>query len=616
MKRHRILAALCALLVLALTACQGTPGEPSSDPVTGEVSGTQAGRYIADMYADKSRYLPGEEVTITIEYRNEGEEALSSEVQFQLCRFGQVVDTYPAMEIELQPGETAVKTLSFTPPEEDYRGYSFEAYLMNGDEVQDYAMHAVDVSSDWNRYPRMGYLTKFHEQSDEQVEETLDWLSKFYITGLFYYDHMNAHDEPLAGTVEDPDETWNNASNVPVDGKTLAHIREYANSKNIMNFAYNLIYGGFDDYLEKGLKAEWGIYKDQNHQEQDFHPMHESFKTLKLWLFDPGNPEYQDYYVNNHRDFFKAQPFDGMILDSLSARPYPVYDYDGNLLQLDDRYAELIQKFHTEIGTRVMFNASDGYGMDQVASGTDYDILFGELYTNRHPSYASIKDAADTAYGYTQGLRGVSYPAYMHVENEPINFKFSLPGVTFTNSVINAVGGNHLELGDRGMLHVVHYPANRMTMPEEVEAATRRQYDFAVAYQELLRGPGLEEVLKKTFIEGHNTTRLGSKGAIWTFAKENQELGAEILHFINFETITTTDWTDPKGEQPAPTVIEDAVTRYYTDKEVKQVLIGSPDRSEGILQEVSFTTGEDEENGRYVEFTMDALEYWNMVVLL
>ena len=597
-----------------VTSCGQKNGE-SSQPAVEDVAKVEAGRYIADMYADKSQYRPGEAVNMALECRNEEDEALSSVLQFRLCRFGQTVDSYPAMEIKLQPGETAVKSLSFTPPEEDFRGYSFEAYLMKDEEIQDYAMHAVDVSSDWNRYPRMGYLTKFHKQSSESVEKNLNWLSKFHITGLFYYDHINAHDEPLAGTPENPAESWNNASNVPVDGKTLQYIRQYANSKNIMNFAYNLIYGGFDDYLEKGLKAEWGIYKDTQHQDQDFHPMHESFKTLKLWLFDPGNPDYQTFYVNNHRNLFKAQPFDGMILDSLSARPYPVYDYNGNKLALDDRYTDLIQKFRTEIGTRVMFNASDGYGMEQVAAGTDYDILFGEIYTNSHPSYASIKDAVDRDYSYTQGLRGGSYPGYMHSESEPNNFKFSLPGVTFTNSVINAAGGNHLELGDRGMLHVVHYPANTMGMTDELEAATRRQYDFAVAYEELLRGPGLEEVRKKTFIQGHDTTRMGSKGAVWTFAKENQLLDAEIIHFINFETITTTDWTDPKGKQPAPTVIENAVTRYYTDKEVKQAMIASPDSHQGIMREIPFVTGEDE-SGRYVEFTMDTLEYWNMIVLL
>lgn len=580
-----------------------------------ETDGIIIGRYITDMYTDKSRYCPGDTVTVIIECRNFGEAAFSGTLEFRLKRFGQLADTYPDMELKLNSGEAAVKTFVFVPPEEDFRGYTLEAYLSDGSKTVDYAMHAVDVSSDWNRYPRMGYLTKYFEQSDEKVEANLDWLSKFYITGLFYYDHMNAHDEPLAGTAENPDENWKNVANVDVDGSTFKHIQEYANSKNMLNFAYNLNNGGFDDYLEKGLKAEWGTYKDKNHQNQDYHPMSVYWKTEKLWLFDPGNPEYQEYYVNNHRALFEAQSWDGMIIDSLSGRPYTIYDYYGNVIPLDERYAGLIQKFRTEIGTRVMFNASDGYGMNQVAEETDYDILFGEIYENHYPTYLSLKDASDNAYSYTKGYRGVSYPAYMHFESEPANYKFNTPSVIFTNSVINATGGNHLELGDRGMLHVVYYPANRMSMKVELEEATRRQYDFSVAYEELLRGPGLEEVFKKTMIDGHFTTRMGSAGAIWTFAKENQMLGAEIIHFLNFETITTTEWKDPKGKQVAPEVIENAVTRYYTDKEVTQVLVGSPDSHEGILQDVPFTLGEDK-NGRYVEFTMESLEYWNMVVLL
>ena len=598
-----------ALLILSTVSCQSETA-PSGE----NAPEVQPGKYIADMFSDKSQYRPGDSVSVTIELDNTAENAVSATLNSKLTRFGEEVSAFDAREISLAAGEKKTETVTFTPPSDDFRGYAFEARLTENGKTMDFDMHAVDVSSDWNRYPRMGYLTKFHEQPEETVRKNLDWLSKFYITGLFYYDHLNAHDKPLAGTVEAPDAEWANASNIPVDGKTLEYIRTYANSKNTMNFAYNLIYGGYDDYLQKGLKAEWGIYKDQQHADQDFHPMHESFKTLKLWLFDPGNPGFEDFYVNIHRDVFAAQKWDGMILDTLSNRPYPVYDYSGNKLSLENRYANLFEKFRKEIGIKTMINTSDGYGVDQIAANTEYDILFGEIYTNSHPSYYSVKEAIDRDYGYTKGLRGASYPAYMHFESAPSNFKFNIPGVTFFNSVINASGGNHLELGDRDMLQVVHYPANKMKMGEELEAATRRQYDFAVAYEELLRGPGLVEVQKSMQIAGHNISRLGTKNSIWAFSKENSELNMEILHFFNFETIETTNWNDPKGKQPAPTVIKAAVTKYYTDKDAQKVMIGSPDANQGILRELKFTKGSDDK-GKYVEFTMDTLEYWNMVVI-
>ena len=600
-------ALLVVLMVFTLVSC----GEKADSP---KENATTQGVYLKDMYADKSQYRPSEPVTVTTEFENTSGKAFSGSLSFVLKRFGEKVDSYDSQKVTLTADEKKELTFSFTPPTDDFRGYSLEATLSENDKTVDYAMHAIDVSSDWNRYARMGYLTKFHKQKNEVVENNLDWLSKFHITGLFYYDHINAHDEPLAGTVENPDEKWNSSANLPVDGATLEYIRTYANEKNIMNFAYNLIYGGFDDYREKGMSEEWGIYKDKNHSDQDYHPMHETFKTLKLWLFDPGNPGFQNFYVDIHKPFFQAQKWDGMILDSLSRRPYSIYDYNGNPLKLDDRYAELFEKFRTEIGVKVMFNSSDGYGKEQIGTQTQYDILFGEIYTNSHPSYYTVKEAIDEDYGYTKGLKGASYPAYMHFDNAPMNFRFNFAGVTFFNSVLNACGGNHLELGDRNMLQVVHYPANKMKMDETLEAATRRQYDFAVAYQEVLRGPGLTETKNNVKITDRNTSRMGSKGNIWVMTKANSELDMEIIHLINFETISTTNWSDPKGKQTAPGVIENAAVRYYTDRNVKQLCVGSPDLDQGILNELSFKKGSDD-RGKYIDFTLPSLEYWDMILV-
>ena len=107
---------------------------------------------------------------------------------------------------------------------------------------------------------------------------------------------------------------------------------------------------------------------------------------------------------------------------------------------------------------------------------------------------------------------------------------------------------------------------------------------------------------------------MGSKGNIWVMTKANSELDMEIIHLINFETISTTNWSDPKGKQTAPGVIENAAVRYYTDRNVKQLCVGSPDLDQGILNELSFKKGSDD-RGKYIDFTLPSLEYWDMILV-
>ena len=63
-----------------------------------------------------------------------------------------------------------------------------EAYLEEQGQIKDYRMTAIDVSSDWNRFPRYGYITKLDYRSDEEIATTLNRLKKHHINGLFYYD--------------------------------------------------------------------------------------------------------------------------------------------------------------------------------------------------------------------------------------------------------------------------------------------------------------------------------------------------------------------------------------------------------------------------------------------
>ena len=58
-------------------------------------------------------------------------------------------------------------------PGEDFKGYAVEVYWKRQKQVVDYRMTAIDVSSDWSRFPRYGYITKLDHRTDQEISDTL-----------------------------------------------------------------------------------------------------------------------------------------------------------------------------------------------------------------------------------------------------------------------------------------------------------------------------------------------------------------------------------------------------------------------------------------------------------
>lgn len=600
--------------MLMTMAGHGTAdGAAPMQPSVSECSGLISGRYLHDVYTDKSCYKPKKKVTLISQVYNPGTEVLNARVTYTVKHYGQTIDILER-SVSVDVADTQEVRAIWTAPGKDYTGYSVEVRVYEGDTLLDYDMTAVDVSSDWNVFPRYAYLTKYGRRSYNETQELLAGLSKYHINGLFYYDHIDRHDRPLAGTVRHPDESWKNLANQVIYKSTIDDLIKAGHLLGMKSFSYNLIFGAYPDYEDIGAKTEWGIFKDKAHAEFDFHPLPSSWKASKICLMDPANREWQDFYIQAYRDFLKVYDFDGIQVDSLGSRPYPIYDYDGNELQLNLRYAELLDRMTKELDTKVIFNAVSEYGQREVASQVDLDIMFAEVWPWSHNTYFSLKDTVDNANRLLGSDRGVVIPAYMDYDIRTSGGEFNLPGILYTDAVIMASGGDHLELGDTGMLSSEYYPAATLSMSKKLTKALRNYYTFMTAYENLLRGGGLEETVTRSYVNGKFCSASGSMGEIWSLTKVKKEENLEVLQLINFRDVDSLEWVDRNGTQRAPQVIENAVVRQYVQKEVSSVLVASPDYEQGIMRETAFTSGKDAK-GLYVEFVIPHLEYWTMAVM-
>ena len=192
-----------AALVLGTAIATTALPLPRFAPAT--ASGTA---HVTRAYTDKSTHSPGSQATITAEASGGGT------VHFSVSHLGTEVASGEA------PVTDGAATWTYTTPSEDNQGY-----LMTATGADDtHAETALDVSSSWTRFPRMGYVSHFKPTAPADIttgtsyesylsltpSEYIAKLSQdYHINALQYYDWQYRHEQPVAtGDLADKCPLW------------------------------------------------------------------------------------------------------------------------------------------------------------------------------------------------------------------------------------------------------------------------------------------------------------------------------------------------------------------------------------------------------------------------
>ena len=587
---------LCAFL-LCFSGCAAKEAKLPSPGA--ELPGQD--RLIADFYTDKSAYRPGDEVRFTLELKNETQEEFKGKIEFAWYDLTQKTEL-PALEAQVDAGGEKTLELSWTPPEEDYRGYLVTALARTGKETVDRRNTAVDVSSDWSRYPRYGYLCEFGDLGEEEIEAVVSRLSRYHINGLQFYDWQDEHDKPLAGTREEPAEKWQDIAKRDVYAKTVSGYIEALHARNMMAANYNLMFGAYEDYEEKGAKKEWGLYQDEHHEVQDNHPLPNWESSL--YLMDPSNPEWQDYLLAREADVFAVYDFDVFHVDTLGYRGY-VYDYEGEEVELSTSYGGFLQQAGERLGKRILLNPVNGYGaMDAAQSCADF--LYEEVWPGSYPEYAHLKQVADTNYDLSQNQKACVIAAYLNYE--VAEGEFNTNAVKLADAVLFASGAGHLELGDTGMLSSEYFPNRKLAVSEELARDLRDYYDFFTAYETVLRHPEDRREWNGS-LSGYQLGKDGEPGEVWMFGSENERFCT--VQLINLLSRTDAGWRDDGNTCEDPLLVRDTeLSLEVGEITVKQVVLASPDIAGGTPYPLEYSL----ENG-ILKIQIPYLAYWDMILI-
>lgn len=589
---------------------------------------------------DKARYAPGEAAELTAAVRNlTDQRAEGLWLQIEVYHLEQTVYS-SRRELDIEPEEEKSISLSWQSPDTDYQGYLICLKLTDkkGNCIARDTI-GVDVSSDWIKFPRYGYLCDYGEAED--TEAKIAQMNRYHINAIEYYDWHALHHEPLpADSTEKSPGVWEDWSGRKIYGETVGEYMKYAHEKNMVNMAYNMIYAGTDSFVKdpEGNPTEaskWQLYFAPDNErgegaftfEMGFSPSGNG----NLYFMNPLNREWQNYIFSQENHIFEVLDFDGWHGDTVGDWG-KMTDAEGNPLGTDeqgepiyevkDTYRQFLNAAKEALGDHYLsFNPVGAQGIEQVNT-SNVDVLYtefwpwdkdrnGMLYDTYQGLVTEVERTMEESKPYSVDGKGKSLAVKAYINYYKTTGTMNPPAVLLCDAAVYAAGGSRLEIGNGShMLHVEYYPDDEIPMGEELEEAMVKMADFTVAYENLLRD-GQATTQNRVEIAEYPVSREGKSDTIWTYTRSDDSY--EILHLINLLG-TDNEWRDERGKKAAPAYTGELTVKYYTDKDISRVNLASFSMDDGISRELSFQRGEDSQ-GSYLVFTVPGLEYWDIIYM-
>jgi hypothetical protein len=439
---------------------------------------TAASTGVERVFTDKARYSPGNTVTITATITNNTGSNWSGNVALDIHHLDTPIYS-TSQATMINNGVTTNVTFNWTAPATDYRGY----FVQISAGTLGTGATAVDVSSEFIKYPRYGYISEFGD--DETALESAAKVDKlaedYHINAWQFYDWMWRHDKLFKRTSGAIDATWQDLFDREISWQTIQNQINAVHDQNGKAMAYAMIYASRESYAGLGINPTWGLYKDALHANQfdvDF-----GDNSTYLYLFDPQNSNWQNYIFDEYVDAINTAEFDGIHVDQMGQRSN-VYTYGGSPVDLSSRFTPFLDQAKSMLTTNnsnrdyLTFNIVDGtvngWGVNDVSTNADVDFVYSEIW-HLSNSYKQLQDYIESLRS-NSGNKAVVLAAYMNYA-ENIGPRYEAENAARTNV---AVDTDHA--GYTGSGFVDEFASNGDSVEFTITAPEDGQYSLIFRY--------------------------------------------------------------------------------------------------------------------------------------
>jgi GH15 family glucan-1,4-alpha-glucosidase len=411
-RRGRFGLVVALILALVLPVAVRTPTGITLGIPRAEAAIT--GNLISRVYVDKARYNPGNTATITVECLNKTGTAWSGSLALTITH-NEATSYTSSQAVTLNPNVATNVTFTWTTPATDFQGYHVEVRAG----AADYGASAIDVSSNWTRFPRYGYMTEYPtgESNATSIANMQELARNYHINAIQFYDWMWRHEKLIKRTGGTIDTSWTDWSGKTINWQTLQNQINAAHGLNMSAMAYDIIYGALDNYqATSGVDPQWGLYDDTSHANQWNFNFGDAFPTTHMYMFNPANSNWQSYISGQFNDALN-NGFDGMHLDQLGQNDNKK-DYSGQPVDLPNTFAGYVNNIKAAFpsGKKVTYNIVNGgvgtWGAYNVAHFSNSDFDYSEQWDNA-TTYQNLKDEV-TSFKALDGNKAVVLAAYMN----------------------------------------------------------------------------------------------------------------------------------------------------------------------------------------------------------
>lgn len=581
-------------------------------PLTARADGMESDLTLS-LSTDKACYSPGSTVTFT----SEGT-VPEGKTLFVRYRHGNDIIQKDAFTF------TQGNTWTWQAPTNDFVGYLVDIYYVEDTKEHILGTIAVDVSSDWTRFPRYGFVADFDDYNKTidkyaNIEAEMKYLNRLHINGVQFQDWHWKHHKPVNLDENKHVVAWyQDISNRWIGTEYVKKYIEVQHRYGMKSIFYNLCFGAWKDYEADYVESDWGLYKkDANgNMYQDVHKLPSNWQS-DIYLMNPGNDHWKYYLMDRNTEVYDNYNFDGYQIDQIGGRG-DVFEKNGTTIDLQKNYGQFLQamKGHRK-DKRLVMNSVEGFGTHHICNakldGTrTVDFCYNEVWASQS-SFESLFEIIKSNDKESDHSLQTVYAAYINYDKADHAWDFkdqnvNTPGALLTDAVMFAIGGSHLEMGDH-MLTREYFPAKPLAMTDELKQRLVHYYDFMTGYQNLLRGIGSKGVFQPSVSSTSHAVNAWPPQSyhITAFAKNVNR--NQVVHLLNFSNTDDLSWRDLNGTRPAPTKQTNINLTFETLRQIRKVWTATPDNCGGAPLELPFT-----QDGNKVTITVPSLEYWTMVV--
>lgn len=508
-----------------------------------------------DVTTDKACYAPGQTVTFKVVG------TMPANTNIRYCHGSAVVET----------ARLTSSSWTWTPPTADYQGYMAELFTTAADGTETIVgTIAVDVSSQWTRFPRYGFVADFDNHQgtvdkNANIETEMAYLSRLHINGVQFQDWQWMHHKPVKFNGDGSLTQWyQDISNRWVGVEYVKNYIAEQHKYDMKSIFYDLCFGAWKDADKDGVKPEWALLKkdESGRFYQDYHGLPSSWAS-NIYLQNPGNEGWISYMKDRCDEVYNNFDFDGFQVDQLGNRG-EVFDCNHKKVELDEAYEPFLAAMKTAHPEKTLvMNAVSGFGTDYIVKD-NVDFCYNEVWGNGNgyggapeQNFANLYDIIKENDKCSNQQRSTVFAAYINYDkagnNNRPDTKVNTPGVLLADAVMFALGGSHLEIGDH-MLTREYFPAAPLQMDDELKQ--------------------------------------------------------RLVHFLNFTNTDDLSWRDVNGTRPAPSLKTNIPVTVKVARPVGKLWVASPDIDGGAVKELSFS-----QNGSDLSFVLPSVEYWTMAVV-